>query len=61
MNHNLRRTNPKGERGLWQCLNCKQWGHFEKFQAFDCPMPTDQEIELLQAIHGTGFKDNSDG
>lgn len=52
MNHNLRRTNPKGERGLFKCLNCGQWGHIPKFERWDCPMPGDEEIEVLLAISG---------
>lgn len=52
MEHDLRRTNPKGERGVYTCRKCGQHGHLPKFERWGCPMMGDEEIELLLALSG---------
>lgn len=53
MNHNLRRTVPKGETGPMLCINCNTTAFFKWFCENDCPNAA-TDSDLVAAVHEAG-------
>lgn len=60
MNHNLRRINEKGMKGLWRCIECGTTGDFKTVEEKECKPTMTFEERIQDALKPLSKEQNNE-